>query len=285
MFPSGSLDSQIEDWDEISSSMTTVYETLQSSIDTALSLIQSNITDFIAMGNTGIYSGAIETLPDLTQQILHPLLTFEASLAFQMQGIIITRTVDTDVHALMTNGTSLNWKLDCTTGYDENGICGTFWYDSSMSITYALEDENSPTTNFNSMMTQLVTAGVLPDLLFAGSDQCARASGSTQGGAPALADISGTVTPSCIANLKVCTWSLTPQTVAQWQSLGFTPSIFTDCTPGWKNGGVLGRIGEDGCVGSDGGVDVPTGYVGWGILDNDAYKKSADIFCLAAKTT
>lgn len=288
MFPSGSLDSQIEDWDGISSSMTTVYEALQSSIKSALSLVQSNITDFIVMGNTGVYSGAIETLPDLTQQILQPLLTYEASLAFQMQGVIITRTLDTDVHALMSNGTDLNWQTDCTAGYDDNGICGTFWYDSRTDITYALSDGSTPTTNFNSQMTALVAAGVLPAVLFAGSDECAKASRSTQGGAPALAPISGKDAPSCIANMQVCTWGLTPDTVESDSAMS---SIFTDCTTGWNSPAVLGRIGVDGCVGddddgsSDGGIDVPAGYVGWGILNNDAYKNSADNFCLSSKTT
>ena len=197
--------------DAIESSLALIVSQLQTNVQTALIDIMSNFTLFMVFVADGYFSTQIDNLNDIQQNVTKSLQTFAVSQALQDDNVIITRAVDTDVHALATNGTELNYFIKCTNGYDKWGMCDNWWYDADNHITYGLKSGKDIGLNYTDALEKLFEQGITtPELLFRGSQVCAYSAGATQGNAPGtdLDTQTGIWNAQCVSNMMICSWEL-----------------------------------------------------------------------------
>ena len=271
IFPIGTADSQQTDAAAVSQSMGNVVTGFRNNYASALNVTNSDIASFLTFARNAPFSGKIPDLNSAVDQCLTALYTYILSQVYQVTNVILTRQVQTDVNALSSNGTSLNWETGCGKGYGQYGECSTFWYDLKTDISYALTDTQNQLRDFNGNMQQFFNGMTTGELLFAGADQCAQASKSNQGKAPIVDLTPGGSTASCLSNLQVCTWDLT---AADKQ-----PNPFTDCPSA-----VVPKFYGQACsdpYGDFSGGAVPIQYLGWAVLNNAAYTAAKHNVCKA----
>ena len=271
IFPIGTSTSETFDFKQISASLGTLVTQFKTNYAAALAEAENDLSSFLAFVENTPLSGEIPDLNAVVDQCLTSLYTYVISQAYQVSNVILTRQINTNVNALSSNGTALNWPTGCGNGYGQYGECSTFWYDPTTDISYGLYDTQTQTKDFNSQYQNFFNGYSTGDLLLKGADLCAQASGSTQG-SQAIVDTSpGGSTTYCLSNLQVCTWDLT--------EISTQPNPFTDCASK-----VAPKFYGQACSdpnGDFGGGAVPVCYLGWGLLDNKNYQNSDHWFCEA----
>jgi hypothetical protein len=268
LYPANTIDNHVEEMQDLSAEFGAVVNTFENNIGAVLPAVLNNASNFAILAHDGAFStnDAVDE-NTLKNNLLQALYTVLISRSYQMNQIILTRTLHTDIHALSTNGTKLNWPL-CSDSYDGNNLCDTWWYDAATGITYGLADPGNYNHNFNNEMATWFHNFTTPELLFRGADACAQAAKGTSGGDPVLNAGPTTTTPdfSCLSNMTVCTWSLTPMGGSHGGVFDYD-NFFTDC----KYTGVFPHDGMgDGC-GPKGGdpasyIQAFRSYLGWAVL-------------------
>ncbi|KAG8531783.1 uncharacterized protein KY384_003419 [Bacidia gigantensis] len=234
----------------IGAGLAQIVSQLQTNVQNAIIGVMGNFTLFMAFASDGFFSTQIQNLNTITQNVTMALQTYVVSQALQDDSVIITRAVDTDVHALATNGSELTYDIGCTQGYDSWGICDNWWYDSDANISYNLENTKSTGVNYTEALEKVFAQGITtPQMLFQGSQVCADAAGGTQGNAPGtgLSTDVGVWNAECVSNMKICTW----ETVAFSQQMEYT-----DCDHEWDF--ALEECGD--------GEDLPQARMPYGYL-------------------
>ena len=214
MLDKGSLSETDVQIAELSSDLARIVSQLQTNIQNSIVLIMSNSTVFFDFVQDGFFSTQIENLNTLAQNVTLSLNTYIVSQALQDDDVIITRALDTDINELQLNGSALHYDTGCGgNGYDEWGMCGSWWYDSANRISYGLESMKDMLNNYTDALESLFNQGLTtPELLFMNSQFCADASGSSQGNAPGTSLTTTSTTGAgmwnteCISNMKICTW-------------------------------------------------------------------------------
>ena len=236
---------------ELSSGLARIVAQLQTNIQNAVVMVMSNYSLFFDFVDDGFFSTQIENLNTITQNVTLALNTYVVSQALQNDQVIITRALNTDVNELQLNGSAVQYDTGCGHGYDEWGMCGNWWYDSTNRISYGLESMKDMLNNYTDPLESLFNQGITtPELLFMNSQFCADASGSTQGNAPgtALSTSTGIWNTECISNMKICTWDLV--------NLGVF-NEYTDCDR--ESAFAMDECGDgEGVV----QVTVPASYIG-----------------------
>lgn len=209
---------------ELSSALARIVSQLQTNIQNSIILVMSNSSVFFDFAQDGFFSTQIENLNTITQNVTLSLNTYIVSQALQYDDVIITRALDTDVNQLQANGSAVNFDTGCSgLGYDEWGMCGSWWYDVTNHISYGLNSMKNMLNNYTDPLESLFNQGLTrPELLFMNSQFCADVAGASQGNAPgtSLTVSTGTWNTECIANMKICTWD-----VVNWG----TEFEYTDC--------------------------------------------------------
>ena len=93
----------------------------------------TNIQDVDAFTRTagaGQMTGGTIDLSGLTKSITLLLGTMLTSIAAVATQYIITRTAGQSI-AEFQSSTELYWDTGCGSGYDDQGICGAFYYDGA----------------------------------------------------------------------------------------------------------------------------------------------------------
>ena len=276
MFPSGTVDGEYQDWSVVAANVGKCTDAFRVSVSQGLPLIENNITTFIQWSAISGLSGYRPPLHGLAENMTQSLNTYAIARILSTQGIVISRAPDTDVHALQTNGSQLNWDTGCGSGYDNLSICDTFFWDGV--DTYGLTDTEHFTRSFHDELVSLfspkdsappLTTG---KLLFSGAQTCYKATGQNGGAKPLLdsADPSHIV---CLSNVQVCTWD----------ESGYGP-FDSSCKNLPDRDAVLLAFGASGCRGeeeSTTSIDVPRAYLGPGIYQNakNIEELQVDDFC------
>ena len=68
--PVGTVNGQVQDWDQISDSLGTLTASFQQNISNASPMIQNNASAFVGFTNTGVFSGGLAPIQNLTDNIL-----------------------------------------------------------------------------------------------------------------------------------------------------------------------------------------------------------------------
>ena len=115
----------------------------------------------------------------------------------------MARAVDTDINAVVNNGSDPNWAIKgCGNGYDGNSLCGGFYFNKAIDVSFTLTSNQNPTLDPTSYLHSFFGNWTSPDLLFNGAAQCEAQGGSE----PVVSVTSAGVSASCLSNVKVCTW-------------------------------------------------------------------------------
>ncbi|KAL8672797.1 MAG: hypothetical protein Q9168_002761 [Polycauliona sp. 1 TL-2023] len=209
LIASGNLEDSAVQIASLDSDLARIVSQLQTNVQNAVVQVMSNYSLFFDFVQDGYFSTQIENLNTITQNVTLSLNTYIVSQALQNDNVIITRALNTDVNELQINGSAYNYDTGCGGGYDEWGMCGCWWFDSTNRISYGLESQKNMLNNYTDPLQSLFNLGITtPELLFLNSQFCADASGSTQGNAPgtALDVTTGVWNTECISNVKICTW-------------------------------------------------------------------------------
>lgn len=258
---------------------------LQGNISLALPAAQNNFTNWLAYANTGAFTANTSNVNEFSTAILLGLNSYIVSEAYNSAGVIVTRTVDTDVLELSTNSTSkdLRW-IPCESGYTANGFCEGFWYDNTTRITYGMvstvkaKQDRNFTADFETIFSNWTT----PELFFAGGDRCAQKSGQN-GGTPPSVDLGSVakdptgMLDSCIANVQTCTWDLTPEPWTRGGAGGTGPpaaSLFVESSCDYKSQNWFeGLPANQKDCGDEPyakySLVMPDAYLGWGIFQSE----------------
>ena len=236
---------------QLGSDLAEITSQLENNIQSSVVMVLSNFSIFFDFVQDGFFSTQIEDLNTLAANVTLSLNTYLVSQALQDDKVIITRAIDTDVNELQLNGSAVDLDTGCGNGYDEWGMCGSWWYDETSNTSYGLESLKDMMINYTDALESLFNQGITtPDLLFINSQVCADVAGSTQGSAPgtSLSTNIGVWNTECIANLKICSWDLV--------NLGVT-NEFTDCDHESSFAMNGCGAGEDTVQ-----VNVPASYIG-----------------------
>ena len=276
IFQRGTVDGEYQDWSVISANLGRCTDIFRATVADELPLIQNNLTTFIQWSEISGLSGYRAPLNGLAQNMTQALNTYAIARILDTQGIVISRAANTDVHALQTNGSQLNWDTGCGGGYDSFGICDTFYWDGK--DTYGLTDPLHFTKSYHDELEELFTPKdnapslTTGRLLFSGAQHCYEATGKN-GGSPPLLDPNDASHIVCLSNAPICTWDET----------AYGP-FDNSCKNQPDRSAPLWGFGAAGCKGEDNSIfsiDVPRAYLGPGIYQDakniDAL--SADSFC------
>ena len=270
LFPGPPGDTKFTQLGQISNQMGTLTDNLQKNVAIALSVIQNDTSTFLSFTGTGAFSNnPITKIDQQSNHLLTALNTYVISLCLQANNWQISRAIDTDVNQLMANGTQLTWNItDCGTGYDPNGICGGYYWNKTLDVSYTLTNTDDMFSNPQPIMQQFFANWTTPQLLFDGALQCQMAKGT---GNPNISPVAGatdvTSTP-CLSSVKICTWDLNPSHFG-------TEYEYTDCD-------VQNHFATQGCTQCDATTDfctnVPSTYMG-GYLLNSLAEGPQYVFC------
>lgn len=271
VFPIGTTNKQVQDWNTISDSFAGVVTDLQNNLASGLTAIETDVNNFRAIVGNGLFSSE-DTLPalnDMKNSAVLGFTTYMVSQAYQSRGTFLTRALMTDVDAMQNNGTDLHFSTGCGKGYDKYGTCDTFWFDKTTTTTYGLVNSGEKKQNFASDMQKLFDNNyTTPEYLFRNADQCTQASG-TQGvpGKNPIANLQGKPSDfACVSNLPTCTWSLTVDKSPN--------TFFTDCN-------YTKMVTDNSLCLPAGNVPLgtdfkgPHAYLGWTMLNLSLKKQSA----------
>ena len=260
LFPKGTVDGEYQDWSVVAANIGRFTDAFRKSVADNLPLIQNNVTTFVRWAQVAGLSGNRPPLHGLAENMTQALNTYAISRILTTQGIILSRAVNTDVHALQTNGSQLNWDTGCGAGYDNLGLCDTFFWDGK--DTYGLTDPDQFTRSYrNELESFFNSSGSGPslttgNLLFSGSQRCYEATGKNGGSDPVLSatDVGSNL---CLSSVPVCTWDM--------NSYG---PFDNSCQNLPDQRAVLPTFGITGCRGdvdSTTSINVPRAYLGPGI--------------------
>ncbi|KAL8717635.1 MAG: hypothetical protein Q9225_005139 [Loekoesia sp. 1 TL-2023] len=206
MFPSGTLNSEFIQVNEIYDGLSKIQRYYQANITTILNTIQSSFPTFLAFASEGGFIAPQSSLQAQTNDMVIALQTFIVSSCLSQNDIIITLARDTDPHALATNGSLTTDSLVSCDYYDQYGVCSTWWHDATTNRAFGLSSTTDPQKNFYDLQQQLFgNEWTNPTLLFSGALECADYVKSTgRNGQPVL-DLT-TMEPRCLSNTQICVW-------------------------------------------------------------------------------
>ena len=208
LFPPPPGDTKFVQLGQISNQMGTLTVNLQQNVATALSVIQNDTSTFLTLTGTGTFSNnPVVKMDQQSNSILTALNTYVISLCLQANHWQISRAIDTDVNQLVANGTKTTWNItDCGAGYDGKSMCGAYYWNKTMDVSYTLTSTDNMFQDPTPIMQQFFANWTTPQLLFDGALQCQLAKGtgnlniSPSGGTNDVTD-----TP-CLSSVKICTW-------------------------------------------------------------------------------
>lgn len=235
---------------DIQAQLGTIVAQFLTQISNATAAIEANATAFTTWASTGLFIGNLVFLDDMVQDNYKMLNTYVLGEALNANNIVATVGLNTNVAQLQANSSNtLSYDIKCP-GYDNNTMCNGWWYDADENASFALDDLNSMSKNYQDDLTYFFNAGwTNGTLLFDGALKCQQS-----GGGPPMLNLSpgnslGSMA-QCFSTVKLCTWNLGCELDSQCE--------FKDCK---KQSG----FGTNGCGWDDYVIydfNVPYNYLG-----------------------
>ena len=169
-----------------------------------LASVMANQTKFLAFASQGNFSAKPPALPDQANYLYYTFNTYLVSAALNGNNIYGVLGPGTDPQQLATNGTKLNYNLDCKT-YDELGVCDAFWHSETYGA-FSLHNFDHMNRNYGKQLSTLFQNLNTGELLFEGALAC-NAEGNF--GQPVNITVNaGGVSMACISQLRILTWQM-----------------------------------------------------------------------------
>lgn len=207
MLPSGTLNSEFEQVNDIYDGLSKIQKYYQANITNALSLVQTSFPTFLDFAAEGGFIAPQASLQAQSGVLIASLQTYIVSSCLSQNNIFITLTRDTNPHELVTNGTlGANTHLVSCDYYNEYGVCSTWWYDAPNNRAFGLSSTEDPQNNFYDLLNELFTnEWTNPSLLFSGAIDCADYVKSTGRTNQPQLDVD-TMRPHCMSNTQICVY-------------------------------------------------------------------------------
>ena len=206
LFPIDSGESKIIQIADLSTNFAqTVLVPVQANLNMTLSSVMSDATEFLAFASQGNFSALPPSLPDESNYLYFAFNTYLISQALNGNNVYGVIGRGSNPQALATNGTSLNYDIDCQ-GYNEQNICDAWWYSGNYESAFTLDDFSHMNRNYGPQLTQLFANLTTGQLLFEGALAC-NAEGNF--GQPVNITVNaGGVNTACISQLRILTWDM-----------------------------------------------------------------------------
>ncbi|KAI9810604.1 MAG: hypothetical protein M1827_006166 [Pycnora praestabilis] len=206
LFPSGTLDSEVVQINNIYNGLSVVKSTYQSNISDALSTIQNNFDYFQAWAANGTFVAPRSSIEAQTVNLTRTLETFIIAQCLEANNIIITLSRETNPLELAHNGSLTTPDLVSCDSYNEYGVCDAWWYDPSTNAAFSLNNLGNEEKNYYDLMNTLFSNGwTTGSDLFLGAKACADYQ-AVNGGANTPTIDTGSLLPRCISNVQVCVY-------------------------------------------------------------------------------
>ena len=132
LFPTGTVASQYVQLATLQSRLSAVIQQVQMNLNATLTSVMANVTEFLAFAEYGNFSDNAPSVPDDASYLYYAFNTYIISQALNGNNIYAVIARDTNVSALMRNGTKTPYRIpDCEKGFNGQNICDNFWYSVS----------------------------------------------------------------------------------------------------------------------------------------------------------
>lgn len=202
--PTGTLDSEEVQINDLYDGLGTIKTTYQQNISTALAMVQRDFSTFSSFAANGSFIAPRSSLQADTQNLTTALETYIVSQCLTANNIVVTLARDTSPYELANMGSMTTKDLIACASYDQYGVCSAWWYDPGTNAAFGLANLANPSINYYDLMQTMFSEGwTIGADLFLGAKSCADYV-AVGGGSntPALDPI--TLVPRCISNIQVC---------------------------------------------------------------------------------
>ncbi|KAI9836018.1 MAG: hypothetical protein M1838_005141 [Thelocarpon superellum] len=247
LFPAKTNDTRSVEISQLNSELADLDNEISARLAPALATAQNDLTSFTQLASTGAFSAHPPlALDQQTTGLDQAFTTFILTTCLANTNWIGAVALDTSPQQLATNGTKIQYDLDCQ-AYDANGVCNAWWYDSTDNAAFTLDSMSERSDNpYNRIHTILSSGWSTGDQLFSGAYDCNKA-GNYGRGVIVNFD-NGKLNTDCISQLKMCTFE-------KQCTFPGTCQEFSDCDNQNGFGFVPGAVKK-------GYFTVPSGYLG-----------------------
>ena len=253
LFPIDSSDSrQIQLADLSSNFAQVVLIPVQSNLNQTLVSVMSNSSEFLAFASQGNFTALPPSLPDQSNYLYFAFNTYIISQALNGNNVYGVIARGTNPQEMDTNGTKLNYNIDCQ-GYNEQNVCDAWWYSGNYQSAFALNDFSHMNRNYGHQITDLFANLTTGQLLFEGALAC-NAEGNF--GQPVNITVNAAgVNTACISQLRILTWDMS----CTWPKRGYGDRHCEFL----ETSAQYGYLHENAHAVTDQSIlSVPTGYLG-----------------------
>lgn len=206
LFPIDTSDSEIIQLADLSANFAqTVLVPVQSNLNQTLVSVMSNESEFLAFASQGNFTALPPSLPDQSNYLYFAFNTYLISQALNGNNVYGVIARGTNPQEMSTNGTKLNYDIDCQ-GYNEQNVCDAWWYSGNYQSAFTLNDFSHMNRNYGQQITNLLANLTTGELLFEGAEAC-----NSEGnfGQPVNITVNAAgVNTACISQLRILTWDM-----------------------------------------------------------------------------
>ena len=206
LFPIGDTASKVVQLADLSANFAqAVLVPVQSNLNQTLTSVMSNETEFLAFASQGNFTALPPSLPDQANYLYFAFNTYIISQALNGNNVFGVIGRGTNPQAMATNGTKMNYDIDCQ-GYNEQNVCDAWWYSGNYESAFTLDDFSHMNRNYGQQLTNLFNNLTTGELLFEGAQAC-----NSEGnfGQPINITVNAAgVNTACISQLRILTWDM-----------------------------------------------------------------------------
>ena len=138
LFPVDNSASQIIQLADLSANFAqAVLVPVQSNLNQTLVSVMSSEAEFLAFASQGNFTALPPSLPDQSNYLYFAFNTYLISQALNGNNVYGVIGRGTNPQEMATNGTKLNYNIDCQ-GYNEQNVCDAWWYSGNYKSAFAL---------------------------------------------------------------------------------------------------------------------------------------------------
>ena len=255
IFPIDDTASQIVQLADLSANFAqAVLLPVQSNLNQTLTSVMSNVTEFLAFASQGNFTALPPSLPDQANYLYFAFNTYIISQALNGNNVYGVIGRGTNPQALATNGTKMNYDIDCQ-GYNEQNVCDAWWYSGNYESAFTLDDFSHMDRNYGHQLTNLFNNLTTGELLFEGALAC-NAEGNF--GQPVNITVNAAgVNTACISQLRILTWDMSCTVPTRPHGKVDRQCEFVETSAQSSFLGQMAHAVTDGDV-----ITVPAGYLG-----------------------
>ncbi|KAI4107963.1 MAG: hypothetical protein LQ345_007122 [Seirophora villosa] len=213
LYPLGDTQSQLVQMADLKARLGELIQQVQGNLNHTVAAVMADPTDFLAFAAQGNFTASSPSLPDQQQYLLYGFNTYVISVALAGNNIRGAVALDTNVQALVTNGShssrtgkDLAFDLSACEGYSAQNVCDAFWYSGALDATFSLNSFSDMDRGFGDLLGTLFEKFTTGQLLFDNAYAC-NANDHDHDGVAVTVNAAGLNT-QCLSQLQVHAWDM-----------------------------------------------------------------------------